>query len=147
MRARGESPEPQKPTTDPNTRVKPEAIFHREVDGSNLPSQYTEDIETRQVLNIPDPRDSMPMSSTSAGSKWLKNRSPSAMVPVGHSLKEALDKFKQDFQAANLPGGKFINSPPSTAKWYKLGQLVLRTKYKNLILIFQKSVSPPRLCS
>ena len=33
---------------------------------SDLPSQYTEDIETfRQVLNIPDPTDSMPVSSAS----------------------------------------------------------------------------------
>ena len=40
--------------------------MYMEVDMSDLPSQYTEDIETfRQVFSIPDPRESMPVSSTS----------------------------------------------------------------------------------
>ena len=38
---------------------------------SDLPSQYTEDIETfRQILNLPDPRDSMLRSSTTM---WVLN--------------------------------------------------------------------------
>ena len=41
-------------------------IFPREVDASDLPSQYADDIEAlRQVLNIPNSRDSMPVSSSS----------------------------------------------------------------------------------
>ena len=40
--------------------LPPDPIYSREVDLSDLPSQYTEDIETfRQVLGIPDPKHSM----------------------------------------------------------------------------------------
>ena len=44
------------------------------------------------------------------------------MLPVSPTLKEALDKYEQDFRAGNLPEGKFIKAPPSTFKWYKLCQ-------------------------
>ena len=36
-------------------------------------------------------------------------------------LNLQFDKFEHDFQAANLPEGKYI-TPTSTAKWYKVGQ-------------------------
>ena len=57
---------------------------------SDLPSQYTGDIETfRQILNLPDPRDSMPSSSTTvwalndvAGQQEFRPRAPSAMLPL-----------------------------------------------------------------
>ena len=43
----------------------PDPVHYREEDISDLPSQYTEDTETfRQILNLPDPMDSMPRSST-----------------------------------------------------------------------------------
>ena len=45
--------------------LPPDLIYFREVDLSDLPSQYTEDIETfRQVLGISDPKHSMPVSSS-----------------------------------------------------------------------------------
>ena len=66
VRARGEYVEPQKPITDPQTQLNPDPVYYKEVDVSDLPSKYTEDIETfGQILNIPDPRDNMPVSSTS----------------------------------------------------------------------------------
>ena len=86
---------------------------------SDLPSQYTEDIETfRQVVNLPDPRVSMPRSSTTvwalnevAGQQELRLwRIPSALPRLSPILKEAFDKFEQDFQAANLPESKYINA-------------------------------------
>ena len=47
-------------------------IICREVDVSDLPSQYTEYIETfRHVLNLPDPRNNMPVSSSSV---WGLNK-------------------------------------------------------------------------
>ena len=46
-----------------NRQHSPDPIRSREVDIYDLLSQYTENIETfRQVLNIPDPRDSLPVS-------------------------------------------------------------------------------------
>ena len=83
---------------------------------SDLPSQYTKDIETfRQILKLPDPRDNMPRSFTTvwalndvAGQQELRPRGPSAMLPLSPQLKDAFNKFEQDFQAANLPECKFI---------------------------------------
>ena len=54
-----------------------------------------------------------------ASQQELRPKGPSAMLPVSPPLKGALDKFEQDFQAANLPEDKFIKPPPSTSKWYK----------------------------
>ena len=79
---------------------------------SDLPSQYTEEIETfRHILDLPDPRETMP-----------RPRGPSAMVPLSPYLKDAFEKFEQDFLASNLPEGKYIKPPISTAKYYKVGQ-------------------------
>ena len=62
------------------------------------------------------------------------------MVPVSPQLKDALDKFEQDFQAANLLKGKFI-------KALFLFEVVLigatlRRNYKNWIQILPKPVFP-----
>ena len=101
---KGDSSEQNKSNLDPDPK------FYREVDMSGLPSHYTEDIESfRQVLKLPDPRDNMPMSSTTvwglndiASQQELRPKGPSAMMPVSSQLKEALDKFEQDFQAAKF---------------------------------------------
>ena len=86
--------------SEPKSQLIPEPIIQRIVDILDLPSQYTEDIETfRQVLNIPDPRDSMPVSSASvwglnevAQQRELRPKGPSAMLPLSPTLKEALDR-------------------------------------------------------
>ena len=44
---------PQEPQHQDST----DPVFYREVDMSNLPSQYAEEVETfRQILDLPDPR-------------------------------------------------------------------------------------------
>ena len=81
---------------------------------SDLPSQYTEEVETfRQILDLPDPRETLPRSSTTVlglddekGQPELRPRCPSAMLPLNSILKDAFEKFKQDFLASNLPEGK-----------------------------------------
>ena len=54
----------------------------------------------------------MPRSSTTV---WALNvtvpqepkpRDPPAMPPLNHQVKDVFDKFKQNFQAANLPENK-----------------------------------------
>ena len=59
--------------TQPQLKVPPEpqpqaisdSVFYREVDMNDLPSQFTEKIETfRQFLDHPDPWKTMPRSST-----------------------------------------------------------------------------------
>ena len=82
----------------------------------HLPSQYAEDIETfRQILNLSDPRDTMPRSSTTIlalddekGQQELRPRGPSAMLPLSPHLKDAFEQFEQYFQATKLPEGKCI---------------------------------------
>ena len=54
------------------------------------------------------------------------------MLPLSSVIKDAFDKFEHDFQAANLPEGKYIKPPPSTAKWYKVGQPCYEEKMQEL---------------
>ena len=146
------SPKPKGDSSEPNkSKLDPDLMFYREVDMSDLPSQYTEDIETfRQVLNLPYPRDSITVSHTTvwglntvASEVGHRPRGPSAMLPVCPTLKEALDKFEQDFQVANLPEGKFIKSP-STFKWYKLGQPCFEDNLQEWNLEFVKICISPK---
>ena len=72
-------------------------VFYREVDMSDLPSQYAE------VLNLPDPRETMSRSSTTIlglddekGQQELRPRGPSGMLSLGPYLKDAFEKFEQD---------------------------------------------------
>ena len=91
---------------------------------ADLPSQYAEEVETfRHILNLPDPRETVLRSSTSVlglddqkGQQELRPRGPSARLPLSSHIKDAFDKFEQDFLASNLPEGKYIKPPPSTAK-------------------------------
>ena len=105
----------------------PDPPYYREVALSDVPSQYVDTF--RHILALPDPRESMPRSSTSVmgldnkkGLQELRPRGPSSMLPLSSVIKDAFDKFEHDFQAANLPEGKYIKPPTSTAKWYKVGQ-------------------------
>ena len=100
-----------------------------------------------------DPRESLPMSSTAfmglddeKGRQELRPRGPSSMLPLNSIIKDAFDKFDQDFQAANLPEGKYIKAPPCTAKWYKVGQPCSEDKIQELNTDFAKiciSRKPP----
>ena len=107
---------------------------------SALPSQYAEEVETfSRLLGLPDPRRTMPRSSTTVlcldeekGQQELRPRGPSAMLPLSPYLKEAFEKFEQDFLASNLPEGKYIKPPASTAKYYKVGQPCFEDKLQEL---------------
>ena len=71
-------------------------VFYREVDMSDLPSQYAEEVETfRQILDLPDPRETLPRSSTTVlglddekGQQELRQRGPSAILPLNPILKD-----------------------------------------------------------
>ena len=53
------------------------------------------------------------------------------MLPLSSIIKDAFDRFEHDFQAANLPMGTYIK-PPSTVKWYKVGQPCYEDKIQEL---------------
>ena len=119
---------------------------------SDLPSQYAEEVETFwHILDFPDPRETMPRSSTTVlglgdekGQQELRPRGPSAMLPLSPYLKDAFEKFEQDFLASNLPEGKYIKSPASTAKWYKVGQPCFEDKLQELNSDFAKICISPK---
>ena len=78
---------------------------------SDLPSQYAEEVETFRYINdLPDPRQTIPISCTTMlgldedkGQQELRPRGPSAMLPLSPYLKDAFEKFEQDFLVSNLP--------------------------------------------
>ena len=89
--------EPKRASSDQDKQqTDPDSVFDKEVVMSDLPLQYAEDIETfKQVLNLPDPRDTMPRSSTTIlglddeiGQQELSPRAPSGMLPLSPYLKK-----------------------------------------------------------
>ena len=134
------------------TRHRSRPPFYREVALSDVSSQYAEEVDTfRRILSLPDPRDSMSRSSTSflgvddeKDRQELRPRGTSSMLPLSSVIKDAFDKFEHDFQAANLPEGKYIKPPPSTAKWYKVGQPCYEEKIQELNIDFPKICITPK---
>ena len=145
---RHRSPKPSRKTYSDQDQPQhdPDPPYYREVALSHIPSQYAEEIDTfRHILKLPDPRESMPRSSTAVmglddekGRQELRPRGPSSMLPLNSIIKDAFDKFEHDFQAANLPEVKYIKAPPSTAKWYKVGQPCYEDKIQELNTNFTK---------
>ena len=130
----------------------PDPPYYREVALSDIPSLYSEEVDTfRRILSLPDPRDSMPRSSTSVlglddeiGRQELRPRGPSSILPLSSVIKDAFDKFQHDFKAANLAEGKYVKPPPSTSKWYKGGQPTFQDKIQELNTDFAKICITPR---
>ena len=130
----------------------PDPPYYREVALSDIPSQYAEVVDTfRRILSLPDPRESMPRSSTSVmglddekGRQELRPRGPSSILPLSSVIKDAFDKFQHDFKAANLPEGKYIKPPPSISKWYRVGQPCYQDKYQELNTDFAKICITPK---
>ena len=130
----------------------PDPPYYREVALSDIPSQYAEEVDTfRRILSLPDPRESMPRSSTSVmglddekGRQELRPRGPSSILPLSSVIKDAFDKFQHDFKAANLPEGKYVKPPPSTSKWYRVGQPCYQDKFQELNTDFAKICITPK---
>ena len=66
------------------------------------------------------------------------------MLLLSSVIKDAFDKFEHDFQAANLPEGNYTKHPPSTAKWYKVGQPCYEDKIQELNMDFAKLCITPK---
>ena len=116
------------PSDQDQSQHNPDPLCYREAAMADLSSQYAQEVETfKCILDLPDPRETMPQSSTSVlglddkkGQQELRPRGPSSMLPLSSHIKDAFDKFEHDFLASNLPEGKYIKPPPSTAIWYKV---------------------------
>ena len=66
------------------------------------------------------------------------------MLPLSSVIKDAFDKFEHDFQATNLPEGRYTKPPPSTIKWYKVGQPCYEKKIHELNTDFAKICITPK---
>ena len=105
----------------------------------------------RQILDLPDPRETLPRSSITVldldnkkGQQELRPRGPSAMLPLNPILNDAFEKFEQDFLASTLPEGKYIKPPASTAKYNKVGQPCFEDKLQELNTDFAKICISPK---
>ena len=78
------------------------------------------------------------------GHQVLRPRGRSSILPLSSVIKDAFDKFQHDFKAANLPEGKYIKPPPSTSKWYRVGQPCYQDKYQELNTDFAKICITPK---
>ena len=92
----GKPTKPQhKVPQEPQHQESTDPGFYREVDMSDLFSQYAEEVETfRQILDLTDPRETLPRSSTTVlgqddekGQQELRPRGPSAMLPLNPIIK------------------------------------------------------------
>ena len=63
------------------------------------------------------------------------------MLPLNSVIKDAFDKFEHDFQAVNLPEGKYIKPPPST---FKVEQFCYEDKIQALNTDFAKICITPK---
>ena len=54
------------------------------------------------------------------------------MLPLNPILKDAFEKFEEDFLASILPEGKYIKPTASAAKYYKVGQPCFEDKLQEL---------------
>ena len=150
-RHRSSEPSKKAHSDEDQPRQDQDPLFYREVALSNVPSQYAEEMETfRTILKLPDNRESMSRSSTvvmalddKKGRQELRPRGPSSML-LNSVIKDAFEKFDNDFLAANLPEGNFIKAPPSTVKWYKVGQPCYEDKIQELKTDFAKISSTPK---
>ena len=119
---------------------------------SDLPLQYAVEVKTfRHILDLPDPWETMPRYSSTVlglhdmkGQQELRPRGPSAVLPLNPCLKDAFEKFEQDFLASNLPEGKCIKPPASTAKYCKVGQPCFEDKLQELNTDFAKICISPK---
>ena len=70
--------------------------------------------------------------------------SPSSILPLSSVIKDAFAKFQHDFNAANLSEGKYVKPPPSTSKWYRVGQPCFQDKIQELNTDFAKICITPK---
>ena len=126
----------------------PDPPFYREVSLADISSQCAEEVDTfRRILDLPDPRETIPRSSTSVlgldnkkDRQELRPRGPSSMLPLRSIIKDTFDKFEQDFHSANLPEGKYIK--PRTSN--KVGQPCYEDKIQELNTDFSKICITPK---
>ena len=119
---------------------------------SDIPSQYAEEVDTfRRILKLPDPRESLPRSSTAVmglddekGRQELRPRGPSFMLPSIQSSRMPLISLIRTSRQQIYLRGKYIKPPPSTAKWYKVGQPCFEDKIQELKTDFAKICISPK---
>ena len=91
-------------------------------------------------LDLPPPR---PSTNIQTEAMDVDCGGPSSVLPLRSVIKDPFDKFQHDFKAANLPEGKYFK-PPSTSKWYRVGQPCFQDKIQELNTDFAKICITPK---
>ena len=153
-RRKHRSPKPQRMASDDqeHPQIDLDPPYYRDVALADIPNQYAEEVDTfRRILKLPDPRDSVPRPATAiigiddeVAVQELRPTGPSAMLPLNSGIRDAFDKFNNDLMAANLAEGKYPKPPPSTSKWYKVGQPCFSEKLQDLNADFAKICISPK---
>ena len=119
---------------------------------SDFPSQYAEEVETfRHILDLPDSRETLPMSSTTMlglddkkGQQERRPRGPSARLPLNPILKDAFEKFEQDFLASLYLRVNILNPLLQQQNITRWDNLVLKTNFQELNTDFAKICISPK---
>ena len=141
----------QAPSEQDQQQDNPDPVFYREIDISNLPSQYAEEVETfRHILDLPDPRETMARSSTTVldlddekGQQELRPRGPSAMLPLNLCLKDALKNLNRISRPLIYLRVNILY-PCFNKKYYKVGQPCFEDKLQELNTDFAKICISPK---
>ena len=113
--------------------------FYREVAMAELPSQCAEEVETfRCILDLPDPWETMPRSSTSVlgldnkkGQQELRPRDPSSMLPLALTSKMPLISLSMIFWPLIYLRVNILNPLPPLQSGTRWDSLVMRTKSRS----------------
>ena len=152
------SDQPSSPAEEPSKKAsgRPKTHSHshtkHDVDPRSASDQYNDDSDEPWISSSKSKKHAdkskhkvrsryVSSSSEEDQSSVVRHRSSK---PSGSVIKDAFDKFGHDFQAAKLPEGKYIKPPPSTTKWYKVGQPCYEEKIQELNTHFAKICIIPK---
>ena len=120
---------PRAPSELDQPQHDPDPLFYTEVAMADLTSQYAEEVETfRHILNLPEPRETMPKSFTSVlglddqkGQQELRARGPLPMLPLRSRIKD-INLNKTSWHLIDLRESTLNPLPPlqSGTRWDSL---------------------------
>ena len=119
------SAKPQRaPDEQDQQKNNPDPVFYREVDMSDLPSQYAEEVETfRHILDLPDPRETRQnLSTINFVATFAKTASTcnTTMEQCQDSLKSTFKKVKSQIQKGANPEKAARHGYENTCDYFEI---------------------------
>ena len=119
-RHRSPKPSGKSYTDQDHPQHDPDPPYYREVALSDIPSQYAEEVDTfRRILKLPDPRESLPRSSTAVmgldhekGRQELRPRGPPCCLSIQSSRMPLINSIRTSRQQIYLRASTSNHLPP-----------------------------------